>query len=78
MSEVVADLQLASTNMRSSSVFNTVGRSHMESAVMSHAHQRSNKVDSMMNSSDAIGKSAYAGNTKKSMMQSAKDAFGYS
>lgn len=77
MTEVMSDLKEASSNLRSKSVYQQFGSAQMQSAAMSHAYQRSNKVDSMMSSADAIDKSAYAQASKKSMMKSAKQAFGF-
>jgi len=76
MAEVVADLKEAQTNLRTSVQFRTVGQSAMASAEMSHGYQRSNKASSMM-SVGAEDRSAYAGASKKAMMKSVKESFGY-
>ena len=78
MAEVASDLRLASKNMTSASQFNSYGRSQMQSAAQSHAFQRSNKVDSMMDSDECVERNAYANASKKKMMKDAKSAFGYS
>jgi len=77
MAEVVTDLKTASTNMRTTATYQTVGAAQMMCATESHAFQRSNKVDSMMESG-AEERSAYANHSKKMMMKSSKQAFGFS
>jgi hypothetical protein len=77
LEEISTDLKEAEVGMRSSMAFRVQGKAQMESASMSHAYQRSNKVDSMLDQG-AVLKSAYANDSKKSMIAQAKNAFGFS
>lgn len=76
LSEVLSDLRLASTKVKDAQTFRTEGAQMMSSAAQSHAYQRSNKVDSMMEERSE-DHSAYMNASKKVMMKSAKANFGY-
>jgi hypothetical protein len=77
LEEISKDLTKAQEGMQSSAKFQSEGWSMMKSAAHRNFEQRSNQVDSMMETG-AEEQSAYATSAKKRMMKNAKSKFGMS